>query len=261
MGTVLLVTRTELLEALKYHWSWTVLASLLGAVAGAAELISRYRDDPIDAVTSAAGLFYITLNALISACAYGLLTQYATQLIPSVASDPLMRALISGLGAMALLRSKFFTVRTEKGEDVPVGPDIVVRAFLEAADRGVDRTRASRRLSLVSETTSSIQRPDLGEDFLIVALAAFQNISEDEKRTMLDLIKSIATSELPEDLKLQAMCYGILQLTGERNFRDLMSNLQSYETRPGIDTVEPAPETTAGATNRPDPAPSRKEEE
>ena len=119
---MLLVVRTELLQALTLNWSYVVLAALLGAISGASELISRYRDEPVHAATSLAGVFYMALNALVSACAYGLLTQYSKAILPGLADDALMRSLVAGFGAMALLRSKFFTVRTEQGEDVPIDP-------------------------------------------------------------------------------------------------------------------------------------------
>src|SRR5215211_4947758 len=100
----------------RQHTAYVVLAGAFGAVVGASELISRYRDEPTLALRTTAAFMYLTLNASVSACTYGLLTQYANSIIPNLAHDRLLTSLVAGFGAMAILRSKFFTLRTEAGE-------------------------------------------------------------------------------------------------------------------------------------------------
>jgi hypothetical protein len=212
----------------RQHTGYVVLAGSLGAIVGASELISRYRDEPILALRTTAAFMYLILNATISACAYGLLTRYADAIIPNLAQDQLLTSIVAGFGAMAILRSKFFTLRTEAGEDISVGPDAAVSAFLSAADRGVDRTRASRRLSLVFSRSSEIRPPVIGNDFLEISLAAFQNLDSDDKARVSEKITSVAGSAYPPELKLQMICYAVLGVTGERNFNVMMDNLEKY---------------------------------
>ena len=239
-GVILAVVWDELSPGFREHVGFVVLAAALGAIVGASELVSRYRDEPVQAVASNAGLTYLTLNAVVSACAYGLLTNYAVTLVPGLAGDRWMTAIVAGFGAMAVLRSKFFTIRTEKGEDVAIGPDAAVTAFLAAADRGVDRSRASRRLDLVSRRSKEVSNPAVGKEFLEISLAAFQNLSTDEKRKLTDDINALAALPYPEDLKLQAVCYLLLAVTGERNFNDIMTNLVTWSQ--SAPTEPPPPE-------------------
>lgn len=223
-------------SGMKSEGGFAAIAALLGAIAGASELVSRYRDEPLQALTTGSAVAYLLLNALASVAAYALLTHYAASIVPSLADDRVMRSIVAGLGSMAILRLKFFTLRTEAGEDVAVGPDAAIAAFLAAADRGVDRARASRRLSLVFERASQVIQPKLGRDFLEVSMAALQNLSTDEKTQLVGYLDKISASPYPDNLKLQAISYGILNLAGERNYIDLMSNLEQYaarQTQPG----------------------------
>ena len=74
----------------------------------------------MQALASTPASIYLLLNAAVSGLVYGLLTRYSGTLIPSLADDPLMRSVVAGFGAMAILRTKFFTYRTEGGEEVGI---------------------------------------------------------------------------------------------------------------------------------------------
>ena len=208
-----------------------ILALAIGVVVGASELVSRYRDEPLQALTSTPGVVYCLLNGLVSALVYGLLVRYGKNILPGIANDRLMLSITAGFGAMALLRSKFFTLRTQAGEDVAIGPDAAVQAFLEAADRSVDRVRAQRRLKLVVEWAQRIKPPEPGNDFLRVSLAAFQNLSGDEKKIFFGVIDEVAQKPYSPELRLQAIAYGLLNLSGERIFRAFMTSLKEYVSR------------------------------
>jgi hypothetical protein len=215
-------------EGMQHHGGFACLAGVFGGIVGASELLSRYRDEPMRALATVAGASYVYLNALVSALTYGLLTRYADGLLPGLADDPLMTSIVAGFGAMAILRSKFFTLRTASGESISVGPDAAISAFLDAADRGVDRARASQRLALVFGEASKVQRADGGPDFMEISIAALQNLSDEDKTRFVNRIESVRGSAYTAQLKLQALCYELLTLIGERNFVDLMNNLQGY---------------------------------
>jgi hypothetical protein len=214
---------------------WLILLSgILGATLGGSEIVSRYRDEPAQALRSAPALTYLGLNALVSICAYGLLTHYAKTFIPSLANDPIMRSITAGFGAMAILRSKFFTLRTEKGDDVGIGPDAAISAFLSAADRGVDRVRAKRRLDLVFESASRVSQLDYCKDSIKVSLLSLQNLGTRDmaeiNKTIDDIFKD--DTRYPDtELKLQAICYEVLTTVGEYNFSKLISNLVQVAAR------------------------------
>jgi hypothetical protein len=215
-------------EGWRQHTGYVVFTGALGALVGASELVSRYRDEPVLALRSTAAFMYMALNATAAASAYGLLTTYADFIIPDLAQDQLLTSIVAGFGAMAILRSKFFTLRTETGEDISVGPDAAISAFLNAADRGVDRARATQRLRLAFNRSSEIP-PQMGAtDFFQISLAAFQNVSDEDKARVTATIDKVAQSAYPPELQLQAICYAIMGVTGERNFNTMMDNLRSF---------------------------------
>ena len=145
-GVILAVVWDELGVGFREHVGFVVLAAALGAIVGASELVSRYRDE----LSTGGGqqcrsdLPDPQCRRLGRCAAYGLLTNYAVTLVPGLAGDRWMTAIVAGFGAMAVLRSKFFTIRTERGKTLPSDRDAAVTAFLAAADRGVDRSRALR---------------------------------------------------------------------------------------------------------------------
>jgi len=242
-------------KGMQHHGGFACLAAAFGGIVGASELISRYRDAPMRALATVAGASYVFLNAVVSGLTYGLLTRYADGLLPGLADDPLMTSIVAGFGAMAILRSKFFTLRTASGESIAVGPDAAISAFLDAADRGVDRARASSRLALVYKEASKVERPVDGPDFMEISIAALQNLSDEDKARFVKRIEAVQGSSYTAQLKLQALCYELLTLIGERNFSDLMANLQTYiRVTPAVTDAKPPP-VAGGPPAGPVPAP------
>jgi hypothetical protein len=125
---------------------WSLAVMVFGAMVGAAELISRYRDDPWRSLLRREGVAYVLLNGAVSVAVFAMLDYSRDAILPNLST--MWRAIVSGFGAMALLRSKFFTFRTASDEDIPVGLEAAVSAFLQALDRGVDRTQSWRRWEL-----------------------------------------------------------------------------------------------------------------
>jgi hypothetical protein len=80
----------------------------------------------------------------------------------------------------------------------------------------------------VFERSSGIQPPSIGSDFLQISLAAFQNLSAEDKAAVAERIDSVARSPYPPELKLQVICYAVLGVAGERNFNTMMDNLERY---------------------------------
>jgi hypothetical protein len=229
LGVFFIVGDSYARHAFRANLWFIVLSAALGAAVGTSELVSRYRDDPMRALRSAPALTYIALNALVSACIYGLITHYAKTMIPALAKDPLMRSITAGFGAMAILRSKFFTIRTTQGEEVGIGPDAAVSAFLSAADRGVDRARAQRRLDLVFKSADRIPRLENVQNYIKVALLSFQNLTNrDQLNRDIDAIYT-DNSYPSSQLKLQATCYAVLVVLGEYNFNKLINNLAALK--------------------------------
>jgi hypothetical protein len=205
-----------------------VLSAAFGGATGASEIISRYRDEPLSAVVNKYGLIYLILNALLGAAAFGLLTHYADQLLPATKSDWLLRAIMSGFGAMVIVRSKLFIFHSEDGKDYPIGPAIVIETFLRMLDRKIDRYRASRRQQRVFTAMSSVLDFERSADYLTASLLSFQNLSPEEKAGIAKVIEDYKEVEWPAALKSAALGMAFLTIAGEDNFDQVMVSLKSY---------------------------------
>ena len=99
-----------------------ILARLIGAAVGLAELVSRYRDAPGRALISWVAAIYIAINAAAAIFALFMILANKWEFSFSGGSAVLTwQVLIAGFGALALFRSSLFSVRIGGG-DVQVGP-------------------------------------------------------------------------------------------------------------------------------------------
>jgi len=218
---------------LSEHGVWLLLSVIFGASVGAAELVARYRDEPQIVVTSWPGLFYMSLNGLISAAAYGLVVYYNDRIFVGLKSDRLMTSIVAGFGSMLVMRSKLFSFKTEGGDTFAVGPDVVLSTFLRSMDRRIDRNRSSPRQKLVYESVKKLNDPSRAPDFIRISLASYQNLSDAEKAELDGIIREVKSkTDLPPQLQVMAICFGLLNVTGEKNFEALMAQLKEFLDSP-----------------------------
>jgi hypothetical protein len=208
---------------------YCLAAAFFGALVGVSELISRYRDEPYVAVSSKYGLVYIAINSVISAFALGLLRRYSDKVFPSLKDDPLLMSCVAGFGAMVVMRSKLFTLKTPTGEEVAVGPDAAITNFLRSVDRAVDRSRSRKRQALIFEMTRNLAFDVRVSDFFKGHLVAYQNLTNDEKSEISKIIDDVKQrSDLDPQLKLMAISFGFLNISGEEGYRELMTHLKKF---------------------------------
>jgi hypothetical protein len=159
------------------------------------------------------------------------------KIFPSAADPPLLSAIVSGFGAMAVLRSKLFVFRSDDGKEIPIGPDLVISSLLRIMDRKIDRLRAAKRQQLVFDLAKRIALAagadpnfDNPNNFVLISLASFQNLSTEEKQQI-----SATTDQLQEKFKgrptlFKAMVLGfvVLDIAGEENLSVIMQDLEEY---------------------------------
>lgn len=223
------------------QYPYLLLTIIFGAFVGAAEIASRYRDEPFLSIISPPGRTYLAFNATISLAAFCLLARYPRFFGFSVETrDFLIMSVVAGFGAMVVMRSKLFNFKNDKGDAYAVGPDAIINIFLSSVDRNVDRYRSFDRQALVYQETSKINRPAEAPVFIKTFLASYQNLSEDEKREFSEIIESVVAQEdLSDQLKLMAISFGFLNISGDTNFKALMELLRRYQGTG--QTPEPGP--------------------
>jgi hypothetical protein len=250
---ILVVAIVEVTTLVKYSHSffaqhpYPLLSMLLGIFVGAAEIISRYRDEPFGATFSPPGIVYLALNGTIAAAAYGFLINYKGAIFPGL-TDPLLVSIVAGFGAMIVMRSKLFNFKTEGGEDFAIGPDAVISTFLSSVDRKIDRFRSSLRQEVVYEETVKIVNPMNASGFFRTSIASYQNLSDAEKGELDSLVKEVlANNELGPRLKLMAIGFGFLNIYGEKNYKALMDQLKKYQSQ-FPDDKQPPPDANASTS-------------
>lgn len=184
------------------------LVALLGALVGVGELVSRYRDAPGRALWTLPALIYVALNAVAGLVALALATPI-TQ-----GQSPIARVLIAGFGAMAVLRSSVFVVRSGE-QDVAVGPSSLLQIVIGAADRAVDRHRARVRASAVAAVMNGVVFKRAYASLPTYCLALMQNLPPEDQQQLGRQIKALQDDPMNEDAKVLALGLALMNAVGE----------------------------------------------
>lgn len=213
-------------ELITLRWRACLLATACGVLVGVAEIVSRYRDEPLHACFSPFGLIYAAINGWLSLAALLLIFKYPES-FKSLAADGLLAALAAGFGAAAIMRGKVAVIKGSDDKDVSIGPDFVIKILLRTVDKNVDRFRAERRQAIVVRNLPKIRQ--LGSfrnasEYLMSSLLAFQNLEEDLKQQLRAAFDDYERKVLPEDLKYLAMGFVFLTLVGEAHFETVLEN-------------------------------------
>ena len=218
-----------------------VLAGLLGAVFGASELLTRYRDDPRAALSTLAGLTYMAVNVLVAAVTVAIAELFGWTFGLPVSSPAKVRAVQvigAGLASMAVLRSSLFTLRMGS-QDVGVGLNLVAEAFLRAADAAVDRRRGvARDLSVRVMDAVAFEKTVIVLPSYCMGL--MQNLSTDDETALARRVAAIRDLATDDSIKCRLLGLAIINVMGERV---LVTAIDSIGDR--IKVVPTTPESSA----------------
>jgi hypothetical protein len=184
---------------------------------GTAELVSRYKDAPTEAIRTWPAILYLGVNVFASTGAYALAEVFGWHLNlgdeKSTASAQWTLVLVCGLSAMALFRSSLF-IRRIGDRDVGVGPSSFLQVFLTAADAEVDRRRAISRATAVSEI---VQNVDYAKAFAALppyCLALMQNLPDDAQRDLRKALELLDKDPMPAELKIRVLGLELVNVVG-----------------------------------------------
>ena len=155
---------------------WLAVASL-GALVGTSELVSRYKDDPA-AEPNAAGLFlYRDQRPRLYRGPW-------PRSLEGWSSDARWKqVLLRSISAMAFFRTSLFVIRAGD-RDVNVGPAAFLQIFLVAADRSVDRHRASARSGTVAKVMKGVDFDKAIDVLPSYCVALMQNVSTEDQQVL-----------------------------------------------------------------------------
>jgi hypothetical protein len=224
-------------------WFYLV-AGALGAVVGASELISRFRDAPDRALRTGSAWLYILLNASASLVAYSLVRAIPTlnTLIGGSEDGPskqLMQALAAGISAMALFRSSLFTIRVGN-TDIGIGPAAFLQILLVAADRATDRARAQPRAQAVQGIMGGISFSRAKEALPSLCFGLMQGLTTEEQVTFGVAVKALEASDMEDTFKANSLGLSLMNLVGEKVLREAVTMLRgdiSAQPKPIVQSI------------------------
>jgi hypothetical protein len=191
-----------------------VLVATFGALFGAGELVPRYRDAPMWILGTGSAWLYLGINGAASVAALALIRALGWDFsLADGTAQNLVQILIAGFGAMGLFRSSIFVAHVGD-EDVPVGPITVLRAGLNAADRGVDRKRAKVRAKVVEEAMQGVTLQQAVVELPQIAFNLMQNVTSIEKARLADAAADVTGSDFDERTKVYVLGLALLTMTG-----------------------------------------------
>lgn len=190
-----------------------VIACLIGAAVGAAELASRYRDQPAALLAVASAWVYVGLNAVASGAALLLIRTFDWRFGATLEQAAAIQVLIASLSALALFRSSLFTIRIG-GQDVGIGPNTLLTTLLSVADRGVDRIRARNRSTQVTSTMADVSFSKARIALPAFCLALLQNVPASEQRDLAIAVDALVASEMTDMQRTYALGLLLMNLVG-----------------------------------------------
>lgn len=203
------------------------LAGLIGFTVGMAELVARYRDDPLRAVGTAPAVFYAVVNVGAALVALWLLENVWQVFQTDADKDVVARTkqvLTAGFGAIALFRSSIFTLRVGEN-DIAVGPSLLLDILLAAADRAVDRSMAAPRAKIVGDIMESVSFEKSKISLPTHCFALMQNISADEQQQFALQIDALSNAGMSDRAKALNLGLALLNLVGDEVLRTARENL------------------------------------
>jgi hypothetical protein len=124
---------------------------------------------------------------------------------------------------MALFRTSLFIVKAG-GTDLGIGPSGLLQAMLAAADRGVDRRRASSRakdikiMETVSFSKAHASLPAL-------CLTLMQDVSAEDQQKLGDQVALLVNDDMPGETKSRVLGLLLMNVVGEQVLRDAIDSL------------------------------------
>jgi len=164
------------------------IAFMLGSATAAAEIIGKFKDAPGKALSTQQAVWYLALNGAVSSFAV-----YVLLLMKWGSVEPLDRlklVLTAGLGAMVVVRAKLFSSKIGD-QDVSVGPEQILKVYLDFMEQDIDRIRAQRRIDFVRKTMDPLKFSEIHE-YTLTMLDSAQTLTEERRKGIKESIEKIA---------------------------------------------------------------------
>jgi hypothetical protein len=159
-------------------------------------------------------MIYVSINILASLGA--LLFVHVFRWTFGAASPDSIRAyqvLVASFGAIAFFRTSLFTATTGDST-IGVGPSVVLASLLDAADREVDRYRATDRSEDVVRLMRNVSFVKAEQALPTYCLALLQNVPDEEQTALRRAVDALAGSVMDDRLKALSLGLQLMNIAG-----------------------------------------------
>jgi|GEM_PF-5852522 len=199
---------------------WCVVATLLAVLAGAAELVGRFKEAPGRAVRSRPGVAFLLLNGLLAALVL-LGIRYLDA--PQSTFALVAHVLLAGYVSRTLVRMKITGPRGADGTITETGPGQFFEKLLVAIQRDIDRDRANIRLREVSEQLVGVEYVHAFGFFVSELMASMQDLSADDKDDIGEALRIIdARKDLDDSTRVDMLGYLVMDYGGQEFLEQLV---------------------------------------
>jgi hypothetical protein len=196
----------------------TIFLSLLVATA---ELLTKFKDEPLAVITKSKAWLYMLLNVVIAVLTLYILSQ--TDLFGSGQQfAEIKAAFTAGLGSIVLMRSKFLKIDLN-GKEAAIGPEVIINAFLETLERNIDRDRALIRKQMVEQYMAEIDFSKAKGYVVRSIIGSSQTMPPETIKKLMDDVDGIANSPIDATDKSFALSYLVLDTMGEKFLKSLFT--------------------------------------
>jgi hypothetical protein len=206
-----------------------IWVGLIGFLAGAVEIVARYKGDPWRALLNVPAMVYVAVNVLACLAMLACLRMIEPAwLFADLAGKPdlqkLYLILAAGFGAMTLFRSSLFRIKTADGE-VGFGPSALLDTLLFASDRAIDRNVAPPRSSMVQAIMKDVSFERAKIALPIYCFALMQNVPSREQRDLATQVKEIAALGVPPEVSAANLGLLLMNVVGARVLKQAVKDL------------------------------------
>lgn len=199
---------------------------VLATLVAIAELVARYKDNPVNAIWSPPAMFYVGLNGVVGIAALYVLNVLAPDLFANAACTDndantfcppvsIGRILSAGFGSLVVMRSAFARM-TIGGQDIGVGPSAIIETFQRAADRGVDRMRAFKRMDELPKNLRELPLDFVSTTLMALCIELMQNLSAEEKQALDQRIKLVSELKVHEEMRSLIVALILQEFVGKK---------------------------------------------
>ncbi len=197
-------------------WADYAIVSSLGALVGVAEILSRYRDAPFQALKNLPAIVYVVTKLLAAAFALWLIRALGWTVLAQGAAEEAIRVsqiLVAAFGAAALFRTGL-TVSVGEGE-VKLAFEQAVRPLLDAADQAVDRVRAGQRARVVDAVMREVAFEEARVALPTICFLLLKHPPEGAQEEVGQQVRALDESDLSDPVKYLALGLLLLDVAGE----------------------------------------------